>query len=353
MSDSHGPGEGYSTLEVSHAPRHDDPANDAPEVVFPNPTLSSTYHPDASTAVTSQPKRRILGLSRRLFTTVGIAAVVVVVGAIVGGVVGGVVRNRDGSTNSTPPSPTTSASTQILSDSKLAASNYTDANDIIHRSVFFQDTTKSLIGRFWDAQNQTWKTVNITQQLPGSNVLAGTPLASSSLDLSGQRIHVWCLLADQSIHGYYWDGQGGDPVQATWLEETSIGGARQFAMTGSSLASAWERPPAGSSSIGSWILAFQNTTGEIAVANYTGSETVAVKANSFASLSSLALVSELQGAVLSRLTLTYESNGNVLKSSYPGSGTAWHTGTGSGLPRILSYCVDFTLSPFTNQHITR
>ncbi|KAJ9157780.1 hypothetical protein NKR23_g232 [Pleurostoma richardsiae] len=329
MSNFHSLEPGYSTLEVSRGPHTDDalkevvPGN-APEILsFPAGGDNNQYSKGGAVTQTDRARRRIFCLSYRSFIIVVVITVVVVVGAIVGGVVGGI-SSRKKSTTSSTPTPTSTPARNLLSNSKLAASNYTDAKGYVHRSVFFQDSTEALIARLWDSQNNTWKTLNITQQLPGSNVLSGTPLASSSLDLDTQRIHTWCLLADQSIHGYFWNGQGGDPSEAaTWAEEVSIGGSSQVAMTGSSLASAWQRPvTANSSSIGSWILAFQKQSGEIAVANYTGSGTIAVNAGAVASLTSLAMTSELTGSILSRLTLTYESNGNILKASYTGE---WDT----------------------------
>ena len=324
MSTPQRPEPGYSTLEVVQDPREDTTKEvahpNAPEVLVSEEKESAQHD---KYGVASR-KRRILGLSLRTFIIIVVIGIAVVVGAIVGGVVGSRRSSRDSTLPSSTPTPSTTPGSYLLGDSKLAASNYTDADGYVHRSVFFQDSTSALIGQLGDSQNKTWKTINITQQLPGANVLSGTPIASSSLDFDGQRIHIWCLLADQSIHGYYWGGQG-DPSETKWAEEATIGTNKQVVKQGSSLASAWQRPfSANSTNMGSWVVAFQKPDGEVVVANNSGSSTTAINSNAVAPLTSLAITSELTRGILSRLTLTYESNGKVLKVSYTDG--EWDTG---------------------------
>lgn len=110
---------------------------------------------------------RILGLSRLHFLLVSIA-IIVVIGAIVAGAVAGTLGRHHASSsssssspNTTPPdtspdiSPAATTGVNIHSESKLAATNFTDSSGIAHRAVFFQDPTLALIGRFWDEQNKT------------------------------------------------------------------------------------------------------------------------------------------------------------------------------------------------------
>lgn len=289
------------------------------------------------------------GHSRRSWIELGVVVVIIIIAAAV---IGGVLGSRLGKSSNTDAggasgSPTTSSSgtsassttdsdnKYIYSDSKLTATNFTDVTTgNNYRAVFFQDTTLALVGRIWDSQNDTWRTLDITDKLPQQQLLAGSPLTTTAKSIDSGQLHVWCVLKDNSLHDYYWDGEQNDPVEATWTEESTLGGGTQNIWPGSGLASVWERPLDETSNIssGSWILAFQNQTGEIAVLNDTGPNNVAIEKQSAAEGTSLAMDFEFDATGIVQIVMTYESNNGIIKASWPPSdntSTLWYTGASS------------------------
>ncbi|KAL7628849.1 hypothetical protein AAE478_000364 [Parahypoxylon ruwenzoriense] len=202
---SHG-SEPYSTLEVINLEEThpQDLGNSHKEVVaypeseYPQPVVWAVTQKEAvgdTEANAAQgvndevPKQaKILGLSKRDFYIVLTIVILVVIGAIAGGVAGGLTgrRNQSNESNQTPE-PDSNANINVLSNSKLTASNWTDSDGNQHRSVFFQDPYNNIIARQWDSQNNTWATRNISQLMQSSTSgpikpFPGTALASTTAD---------------------------------------------------------------------------------------------------------------------------------------------------------------------------
>lgn len=175
------------------------------------PSASSSYSPSqhqdgafqkpipitpAEKAPSSQKARRICGLAARTFYLVAGVVAVIIIAAVVGGAVGATVSRHsrsssDTSTNSTGgfggdgwENDTSGTETDLLYDSRLAAVNWTDADDLIHYAVFSQDIANSIMVSLWDADNQTWAAVNVSAALEDAgtpiNVKERSPLAAVS-----------------------------------------------------------------------------------------------------------------------------------------------------------------------------
>jgi hypothetical protein len=97
-----------------------------------------------------------------------------------------------------------------------------------------------------------------------------------------------------------------------------LSNARLMAGVGSSLAAAWQRPTLGNTGNGSWGVAYQPQNGDVVVANSSNSwssPTTVVDSSDVAINSSIALLPDLEDGVLSRLTLTWQSNSVAIKRS--------------------------------------
>ncbi|PSR88627.1 hypothetical protein BD289DRAFT_431897 [Coniella lustricola] len=329
-------------VAVQQAPETVSPTIYDQKVPTPDQHLKASTEPAVAPTRASRTRPWFLERPRRFWILAGV--VILLIAAVVGGAVGGVLSSRRSSSSgsssastSSSSSPSTSTNgtggsgtnTYVHVDSKLTATNYTDSDGGSYRAVFFQDTNSSVIGRIWNSQNSTWRTVNITDKLPQRHILAGSPLTATAKSIDSGQLHVWCVLQDQSIHDYYWDGEDSDPVEATWTETSTIGGAVQTVWAGSGLASAWQRPwDQTSDASGSWILAFQNTSGEIAVVNDTGPNAVAVGKQGAAEGTSLAMEFKFNQDGGTQVLMTYQSNSDVLGTTWPpfsNTSSSWNT----------------------------
>ncbi|KAI2776057.1 hypothetical protein F4815DRAFT_485798 [Daldinia loculata] len=328
----HGP-EPYSTLEVQsvEASNPQDGSNKEvvphPEGEYPQPvsTLNAWDAPkpeakgvDTEAAVAQgqndgNAKRRICGLLPRTFYIVLEVVILIVIGAIAGGVAGGLSSSHSDS-SSTPdpgPEPGTTGNVNILSTSKLAASNWTDSEGNIHRHVFFQDPYNAIITRQWDSENKTWTTKNVSQLLSSSTTgpihpIPGTSLACASADNRWgplYEVHVWFSEAstdpDPTISWVNLNNPIGNPN--FWTYSSSI--LRTWNNT--QLAVAWQRCPR-DNCVGNWVLAYQGREGFIRIANasnWDNNTEPVIRANAVSAGASLALVPSLNDTYVHGLTL--------------------------------------------------
>ncbi|KAI1394147.1 uncharacterized protein F4822DRAFT_38506 [Hypoxylon trugodes] len=286
-------------------------------------------------------KRRICGLSPRLFYIILAVALIIIAGAIAGGVAGGLAGRSSKSTSSSGSSldPNTSGSSAILSNSSLAASNWTDPDGNIHRTVFFQDEYSHIIARQWDSQNKTWMTRNITELVQPStsgpiSPLPGTSLASASRDIKQGSVY------DVSVFFSELSGDAQTISQAA--SYNPIGNPDSWTYNTSSLrtwndtqiAAAWQRCPRDNCP-GYWAIAYQGRQGYVRVGNSSnwGSDSV-IKTSAVTARASIALLPALNGTNLDGLTLaTQRIPGSIVKSTLKQTGN-WTQNDGTILDDV-------------------
>lgn len=128
--------------------------------------------------VTGSPEpKRPWWKAKRVWVTAVVA--VVVVAALLGGLLGYFLHKKATSSSATAAA---AGDTGPLANSRLAAMNWTDSNKVERKAVFYQ-YDGALLYTQYDASNDTWASVNLTQSFARDNngtildVKPGTPLA--------------------------------------------------------------------------------------------------------------------------------------------------------------------------------
>ncbi|KAI8958194.1 hypothetical protein F5Y11DRAFT_51349 [Daldinia sp. FL1419] len=296
-----------------------------------SPINSSAYGPGALSAAEfggeqpptekATPAKTIWGLPRKRFLLI-LGVVIVILVALVVGIAAGLATKNSSSdseasadsagSNSGDSSDLPSNSTDeklILGNSKITASNWTDPNGVIHRTVFFQDAYNSIIARRWDSKNKSWKTNNLTELMAATttplNPQPGTPLASASMDHRQKfETHVWFTDPGNIIRSMASLDALNRPD--SWDNDT-LNGAILETWPGGQLSAMWQRCWDADCD-GNWIVAYQRPEGAIKTANASNwaSATVAVESKDVAANSSLAIIPKLRGSWLDRLELVSE-----------------------------------------------
>ncbi|KAF7525332.1 hypothetical protein G7054_g11127 [Neopestalotiopsis clavispora] len=249
----------------------------APEPMYPNQHLNradQTYKEVASgeervSSETGTIKRKVWGFPRRRFFII-LAGVCLAILGIVAGVVGGVLSHRHQSSDDPPSETPTTASNSsssaqainVMDISSLAAANWTDAQGITHRSVFFQDPL-----------NQTWATDNLTDIISRRSTsltpAPGTPLSVAALDRPNQydmpeSMHLYYGSPDNQVMDVVTADPLGDP--SNWYNGPHVTKAKVGFLPGSRMAAIWRRSANGSN--GDFGFTYQGNDG-IRVLNST------------------------------------------------------------------------------------
>ncbi|KAI2772099.1 hypothetical protein F4815DRAFT_418991 [Daldinia loculata] len=295
-----------------------------PSAYGPGPIGAAGFDGEHPPTEKATPTRTICGLPRKTFFII-LGVVIVVVIALVVGIPAGLAskNHASGSTDSAESSgssgsnngsstdlPSNSTDEKlILDNSKITASNWTDPNGVIHRTIFFQDAYNSLIARRWDSKNKSWKTNNLTELMAATtkplNPQPGTPLASASMDYKQTfETHVWFTDPGNVIRSMASFDALNRPD--SWDNDT-LDDARLETWPGGQLAAMWQRCW-GADCEGTWVVAYQRPEGAIKTANSStwASATVAVESKDVAANSSLAILPKLRGPWLDRLELVSE-----------------------------------------------
>ncbi|KAH7040007.1 uncharacterized protein B0I36DRAFT_343813 [Microdochium trichocladiopsis] len=280
------------------------------------------------------PKKRICGLAARTFYIV-LAVIVVIVIAAIGGGVGGALASRGSSsssanngdstgggagsgtgnsTSTSPPGP------KPLGITKIAATNWTDGNNVGHRNVYFQDEYNYIIERRWDSDSNNWSTSNISKLFETSTTFGpqfGTSLTVAVMDKGGSagyEIQLYFLDAFNFIRSVHTVKPDIQPD--AWTNNT-LDGAYLEVRKGSHL-SAMYQDCWNNNCAGSWCVAYQRPSdGSVKTANsshWTVSD-VAVVGTDLSNNSSLALIPRLVNQRLSGAMLG--SSGVATASSAP------------------------------------
>ncbi|CAJ2511428.1 Uu.00g070530.m01.CDS01 [Anthostomella pinea] len=268
------------------------------------------------------PAATICGMKKRTFYIILAVAILIIVAAVAGGVAGGLAAQNSSKTSSADSkSPADGSSSgggnatasdsgpKPLDISKLTASNFTDGDGVVHRTLFFQDEYNSIIARRWDSKSKSWATDNLTDQLIATtrplDVAAGTPLASASMDLDPHyETHLWFLDPNNYIHSMAATDAVGTP--SGWANDT-LDDAFLQTWDGGQLAAMWQRCE-GADCDGTWVVAYQRPEGAIKTANSSmwATATVAVNSTDVAANSSLAIIPQLSGPWLDAIELVSE-----------------------------------------------
>lgn len=189
--------------------------------------LYQTYRdPPMPTAVGGQArKQQICGLRRLVFITIAFLSVFLVIGTVIGLAVG-LTSGRRNASLPPDPSPTSGVpgvESNLLVNTSLAATNWTDPAGFMHLYVFYQDASKELLTSVWDSENKTWDTQSISQNLISTglslNLIPGTPLAAFSYTNPGFQIRVYVMTVGNTIHELLTP----DPSLATGWKQGQLG----------------------------------------------------------------------------------------------------------------------------------
>lgn len=276
------------------------------------------------------PKKRICGFTARTFYIILALAVIVVIAAIGGGIGAALASKKadssassngtGGSTGSTGGNSTTPKGPKPLANTKIAATNWTDGNNVGHRNVYFQDEYGAVVERRWDSNSNKWTTSNISKLFEASTTFgpqSGTSLTVASMDKGGSDgyeiqlyfLDEWNFI--RSVHAVEVDTQ-----PTAWTNNT-LGGAFLEVRKGSHLSAmyqdCWRNDCAGS-----WCVAYQRPSdASIKTANssHWATSDVAVVGSDLSNNSSLALIPRLVGQRLSGAMLG--SSGVATATSAP------------------------------------
>lgn len=251
---------------------------------------------------TSKPRRTCCGMTTRTlsYLIIGLMATILILLAIILGTTLTMKKSK-GSGNADG-----SDTVGILSNSKLAAVNWTDPDGLVDRAaVFYQHTSNSLMVSIRDSVSNVWTTTNLTEQLLNStgaavlDVLPGTPLAAVT-----QRYQVSLYYLTTSFE-----------VAETWAYTSNVGAGQFPGWSSGSLATSLKPPGAmnGSSLAAEWMICtnctnsllvtWQGENGDVQMANLTENswylnDAISPTDSSFLGGTALALKSQMGNATL-------------------------------------------------------
>ncbi|KAH6671954.1 hypothetical protein B0J14DRAFT_655816 [Halenospora varia] len=303
---------------------------------------------------------------RRRIIFVAVIAIVVIIAIILGGVLGTQLHHGSShpanatstpkatdspsrSSSSTPGSNSTALRINVLVNSRLAASNFTDLQGVNHRTVFFQDPWNNILVQQWNSTTSTWSTRNISDEgkslIPGGLKFAPrSPLATTATDYWDTTL--WYLDNNYQVQSVYWTLN-----DSKLVFHSDVNDARLIANVGSSLAAAWQRPPRDNDTgRGFWGVAFQNMNGDVMFSNNSDFRllTTVVANADVAMNSSIVLLPDIDPASgrISRLIVMWQSNNVAIKrSSYKNWDHGLDFSVISSLP-TLSSGVQFAMTAF-------
>lgn len=153
-----------------HYPKGDLPIREFGEEKIAACTVRGIVDLDRELPPLPEKARKLCGLRPWVFWIL-VATTAAAVLAIIGGAVGGALLRRranaaDGVAIKTSP---------VLHNSKLAALQYVDKQNVTHERVYFQDKAGTLRESAWNSNTTGWTVTDISD--PSVDVQLGTPLA--------------------------------------------------------------------------------------------------------------------------------------------------------------------------------
>ncbi|ORY58046.1 uncharacterized protein BCR38DRAFT_353481 [Pseudomassariella vexata] len=202
--------------------------------------------------------KRIWGLSRETFVAVMAGLAVFVIGLLAT-----VLAVTLGSWGSSSTSST--VSTGVLSDSKLAALNWTDYSGVDHTAVAYQHKSNAIMISTRNSLTGIWTNVNVTESVmnatksTGLDVLPGTPLAYAT---NKGLWNLYYLTSDNAVAELY----STNPLTGQWLMGEFGARTGAQAVAGSRLGAVWQSCQNCSNSL---LVIWQKENGQVQLANYT------------------------------------------------------------------------------------
>ncbi|KAK1991361.1 hypothetical protein LX36DRAFT_663373 [Colletotrichum falcatum] len=205
-------------------------------------------------------EKKILGLKRRTFilAAVGTVMLLVVIIGLAVGLTAGKSSGADGAAAGD------SRGSVILDNSSLAATNWTDSNNVGRAAVFYQDKFNGLNVMLFDSLSGAWTKHNITasvmnsSSIPALDVLPGTPLACATNKF---QVSLYYLQRDNTISEIY----SPSPVGGNWLPGSLNPTLNPQASNGSRLAAYWQVCPSCTDTL---LLAYEGN-GQVQLVNNT------------------------------------------------------------------------------------
>ncbi|KAK1963104.1 hypothetical protein LY78DRAFT_212293 [Colletotrichum sublineola] len=256
---------GSSPTVSSPAPAYVAPVATPNSPIVPPSTINtddnaSFYAPKA--IIPQREEKKIMGLKRKTFilAAVGLAMLLI----LILGLAIGLTTGKAGSSNGAAEASEDSKDSIILPNSNLAATNWTDNNNVMRAAVFYQDKSNALNVMLFDSLSGAWTKRNITasvmnsSSIPALDVLPGTPLACAT---NRFQVSVYYLQRDNTISEIY----SPNPVSGEWLPGSLNPVLNPQASNGSHLAAYWQVCPSCTDTL---LVAYEGN-GQIQLANST------------------------------------------------------------------------------------
>ncbi|KAK6213622.1 hypothetical protein QIS74_09624 [Colletotrichum tabaci] len=254
------------------------PTTPAPAYITPvsrtaTSTLSSpTIHSDDEASIldpkAAAPLRKektILGLKRNIFILAALATAMLL--ALVLGLAIGLTVSQSRRSTGTGSQIAEQQGTGILINSSLAATNWTDSNNIGRAAVFYQDSYNAINVMLYDSLSGGWTKRNVTasvmnsSSIPSLDVKPGTPLACAT---NRYQVSLYYLQHDNTVSEVY----SPDPVNGEWIPGALKPTINPQASNTSRLAAYWQICPNCTDTL---LLTYERD-GDIQLANSTSGQ---------------------------------------------------------------------------------
>ncbi|KAJ0142967.1 hypothetical protein CTA2_1341 [Colletotrichum tanaceti] len=265
--------------ETDEAASGSSPITPAPAYISPisrtatSSLLSPTIHSNDEASIvnmkpaaTRRKEKTILGLRRNVFLLLAALGTAMLL-ALVLGLAIGLTTRKNGRSAATGPKRAKQQGTGILNISSLAATNWTDSNNVGRAAVFYQDPFNALNVLLYDSLSGGWTRRNISASvmnssfIPSLYVKPGTPLACAT---NGLQVNLYYIQRDNTVSEVY----SPDPVGGEWVPGTLKPSINLQASNTSRLAAYWQVCPNCTDTL---LLAYERD-GDIQLANSTGGQ---------------------------------------------------------------------------------
>ncbi|GKT40463.1 uncharacterized protein ColSpa_00644 [Colletotrichum spaethianum] len=212
--------------------------------------------------VTQREEKTILGVKRKVFILGAVGSAMLLI--LILGLAIGLTTGKGSRSTNTGSQAADKPGTMFLNNSSLAATNWTDSNNVGRAAVFYQDQYNALNVMLFDSLSGGWTRRNVTASLmnsssiPALDVLPGTPLACVT---NKYQVSLYYLQRDNTVSEVY----SSNPVSGDWLPGALNPSLTPQASNGSRLAAYWQVCPSCTDTL---LLAYEDN-GVIQLANST------------------------------------------------------------------------------------
>ncbi|KAK2042809.1 hypothetical protein LZ31DRAFT_632456 [Colletotrichum somersetense] len=262
---------------ISPAPAYVAPVSMANSPIVPPSRINTNTDDNASffnpkTMTPQREENTILGLKRKTFILAAVGICMLLI--LIIGLAVGLTMGKSGSSNAAAGSgKVNSKNSIILENSSLAATNWTDNNNVGRAAVFYQDKFNGLNVMLFDSLSGSWAKRNVTasvmnsSSIPALDVKPGTPLACVT---NRFQVSLYYLQRDNTISEIY----SPNPASGDWLPGSLHPTLNPQASNGSRLAAYWQLCPSCTDTL---LLAYEGN-GQIQLVNSTKNQWQAMPA---------------------------------------------------------------------------